>query len=150
MVKNGHIGFARDGARQQRLAGARRADQQHALGDMAAELLEFLRVAQEVDDLVQVFLGLVDAGDVLERHAALALGQHLGAALAEAHGLAAARLHLADEEDPDAAISSIGNQLMKTLSSVGMSPSVGLHLDLDIVVEQALHQPGIVLRRGRS
>jgi hypothetical protein len=27
-----HVGFARDGAREQGLAGARRADQQHALG----------------------------------------------------------------------------------------------------------------------
>ena len=74
-----HIRFARDGAREQRLAGARRADQQHALGDAAAEALEFLRVVQEVDDLLQIVLGLVDAGDVLERHAALPLGQQLGA-----------------------------------------------------------------------
>ena len=38
-----HAGLAGDGARQQRLAGARRADQQHALGDAAAELGELLR-----------------------------------------------------------------------------------------------------------
>ena len=31
--EEGHVGFARDGAGEQRLAGARRADQQHALGD---------------------------------------------------------------------------------------------------------------------
>ena len=97
-----HVRLAGDGARQQRLAGAGRADQQHALGDLAAEPLELLRVLQELDDLLQFALGLVDAGDVVERHAALLLGQHAGARLAEAHGAAAARLHLAHEEHPDA------------------------------------------------
>ena len=37
-LKNGHLGLAGHGARQQRLAGARRADQQHALGNLAAEV----------------------------------------------------------------------------------------------------------------
>ena len=50
--EEGHVGFAGDGARQQRLAGAGRADQQHALGDLAAQALELLRVLQELDDLL--------------------------------------------------------------------------------------------------
>ena len=73
-----------------RLAGARRADQQHALGDTAAEALEFLRVAEEIHDLLQFFLRFIDAGDVFKRHAARALGQQLRARFAEAHRLAAA------------------------------------------------------------
>ena len=97
-----HVGFAGDGARDQRLAGAGRADQQAAARNAAAEPLELLRVAQELDDLLQVDLGLVDAGDVLERDAAVALGQQLGLRLAEAHGAAGAGLHLAHEEHPDA------------------------------------------------
>ena len=97
-----HVRFAGDGAREQRLAGARRADQQRALRNLAAEALELLRVAQEFDDLLQLFLGFIDAGDVVEGDAAMAFGEQLGAALAEAHRLAAARLHLAHEEDPDA------------------------------------------------
>ena len=97
-----HVGLAGDGAREQRLAGAGRADQQHAARDLAAEPLEFLRVAQELDDLLEVFLGLVDAGDVLEGDAAMRLGEQLGLRLAEAHGAAGARLHLAHEEYPDA------------------------------------------------
>ena len=56
-----HVGLAGHGPRQQRLAGARRAHQQHALGDPAAELLELLRLLQELDDLLQLFLGLVGA-----------------------------------------------------------------------------------------
>jgi hypothetical protein len=96
-----HVGFARDGARQQRLAGSGRADQQHALGNASAQLLELLRLAQEFDDLLQLFLGLFHAGDVLERHLLLLRGMQPRAALAEAQRLVAAALHLAHHEDPE-------------------------------------------------
>ncbi len=78
------------------------ADQQRALRDLAAEALELVRVLQEVDDLDEIVLGFLDAGDVLEGDAAMAFGQKLRLGLAEAHGLARAGLHLADEEDPHA------------------------------------------------
>ena len=97
-----HVGFAGDGARDQRLAGAGRADQQHAARNLAAEPLELAGIAQELDDLLQVLLGLVDAGDVLEGDAAMRLGEQLGARLAEAHRLAAGALHLARQENPHA------------------------------------------------
>ena len=99
-MKNGTLASPAIGARQQRLAGAGRADKQHAARDASAEPLEFLRIAQEFDDLLQVFLGLVDAGDVLERDAAMRLGQELGLRLAEAHGFAAGALHLPRQENP--------------------------------------------------
>ena len=85
IVKNGHLGLARDRAREQRLAGAGAADHQHALRDLAAELLELGRVLQEVDDLGDLLLRLVDAGDVREGHADLVLGQEPRPALAERH-----------------------------------------------------------------
>ncbi len=97
-----HVGLAGDRTGEQRLAGAGRPDQQHALGDPATDLLEFLRVLEELDDFLQLLLGLVDAGDVVERHPTMLLGQQPGARLAKAHRLTAARLHLAHEEDPDA------------------------------------------------
>ena len=97
-----HVRLARDGARQQRLASAGRADQQHALGDLAAKALELLRIPEEFDDLLQFTLGLVDAGHIVKRHSPLLLGQHSGARLAEPHGASAACLHLAHEEHPDA------------------------------------------------
>src|SRR6204780_4118470 len=72
-------------------------------GGMApAEPLILSGIAQEFDDLLQILLGLVDAGDVLEGDAAMGLGQHLGARFAEAHRLAGAALHLPRQEDPDA------------------------------------------------
>ena len=97
-----HIRLAGDGAGEQRLAGAGRADQQQAARDAPAEPLEFAGIAQEFDDLLQVELGLVDARHVLEGHAAVRLGQKLGAALAEAERLAAGALHLPRQENPHA------------------------------------------------
>ena len=102
MVKNGTLASPATARAISVLPVPGRADQQRAARDAAAKPLEFLRIAQELDDLLQVGLGLVDAGHVLERDAAVPLGQQLGLRLAEAHGAAAARLHLAHEEDPHA------------------------------------------------
>src|ERR1700722_19891985 len=43
-----NVCLARDGARQQSFAGSRRANQQNALGNAPAQLLEILRLAQEL------------------------------------------------------------------------------------------------------
>ncbi len=80
-----HARLAGDGLGQQRFAGARRTDQQHALGNAAAEDLIFFGRAQELDDFAQLFDGLVDAGHVFERDAEIFLGVHLAAAAAEGH-----------------------------------------------------------------
>ncbi len=96
-----HVRFAGHRARQQRLARSRGAHQQHALGDAAAQLLELLRLAQEVDDLLQLVLRFVHAGDVLERHLLLRARRQLRLALAERERLVAAALHLAHEEHPE-------------------------------------------------
>ena len=65
------VRLAGDGAREQRLAGARRAREQHAVGHAPAEAPVALGVAQEVDDLRELGLGLVDPRDVLEGDADL-------------------------------------------------------------------------------
>src|SRR4029079_5709432 len=96
------VGFTRDRAREQRLAGARRAHQQDALRDAASELLELLRFAEELDNLLQLVLCFVDAGDVLERHLLLRARRQLRLALAERQRLVAAALHRAQEEDQEA------------------------------------------------
>ena len=97
-----HVGFAGDGAREQRLAGAGRADQQQAARNAPAEPLEFAGIAQEFDDLLQIELGLVDTGHVFKGDAAVRLGQKLRPRFAEAERLAAGALHLARQENPDA------------------------------------------------
>src|SRR5206468_965079 len=60
--------FTRDRLGQQRLAGSGRSDEQRALGQPAAEPLEFLRVLKEVYDLLELLHGLIAAGDVGEVH----------------------------------------------------------------------------------
>ncbi|VTQ60153.1 Uncharacterised protein [Stenotrophomonas maltophilia] len=100
-----HLGFAGDGLGQQRLAGTRRAHHQHAARNLAAQLGELGRVAQEVDQFTHFFLGLVAAGDVGEGDLDLVFALQLGARLAEGHralGTAATALHLAHDEQPEA------------------------------------------------
>ena len=58
-------GLVRGGLRQQRLARARRAVEQDALRDLGPDLVERRGIAEEVDDLPELLLGLVDAGDVI-------------------------------------------------------------------------------------
>ena len=62
-----HLRLARDRPREQRLAGARRSDEQHAFRDASADGGEAARLAQEVDDLLHFFFRFVHAGDVGER-----------------------------------------------------------------------------------
>jgi hypothetical protein len=57
-----------DRASEQGLARSGRAHQEHAFGNAAAKLLKLLRLAQEIDNLLQFLFCFVDAGDVLERH----------------------------------------------------------------------------------
>ncbi len=90
-------------ARQQGLARSRRANQQHALGNASAKFLEFLRLAQELDDFAQFFLRLIHAGHVFERDLLLLHREQAGPALAERQRLVAARLHLPDHEEPERA-----------------------------------------------
>ena len=101
-----HVGLARDGARQQRLAGAGQAVEHHAARDPRAEARVALGPAQEVDDLVQLVLGLVDTGDVVERDARLAALRAPRARAreaAEAAGAARARgaAHQPDQQADD-------------------------------------------------
>ena len=64
--KNGDLSLAGDGLRQQRLARARRPDQEHALGQLAAQLGEPLGVLKELDHLLDLLLSLVQPGHVGE------------------------------------------------------------------------------------
>ncbi len=81
--EEGDSRFAGDRAREQRLARAGRPEQQHAARDLAAELLEFRRLLQELDDLHQFHLRLIGSGDIEEGHFRRAFVQHLRPALAE-------------------------------------------------------------------
>src|SRR5260370_36101409 len=59
-----HVSFTREGASQQGLASARRADHQHALGNTATEFLKFFRVGEKLDQFLHFVLGLLHARHV--------------------------------------------------------------------------------------
>ena len=100
--KEGHARLACNGAGQQGFTGARGANKQRTFGDFTAQAAKFLRVAQEFNDLLQLVLGLVDAGHILERHAAMFFCQQLGPRFAKAHrATAATALHAVHEINPD-------------------------------------------------
>ena len=94
-----HVGLACDGAREQRLAGAWRPDHEHALRDASAELLEALRISEELHDFLHFILRLLDARHVLEGHLVLIASHHAGLGLAEVHRPLARHADLLAEEE---------------------------------------------------
>src|SRR3954463_3354233 len=136
--EEGHTRLTGDRAGQQRLAGARRAVEQDALGDPRAERLELLGVLQELLDLVELLDRLVDAGHVAERDLRRVDRQPLGARLAERHDLRATALDLVHQEDPepdeDQERQDVGQQVQ---------PAVAL-LALDVVVVELVLGLGVV------
>ena len=142
-----HLGLAGDGARQQGLAGARRADHQHAARDLAAQLLELGRITQELDQLGDFLLGLVAAGDVGEGDLGLLLVEHLGPRLAERHrALAAALLHLPHHEEEEADDQQDRQEVDQDVRQ--RRPGGGRRLlDGDVVVDQVVDHALVAARR---
>ncbi len=141
-----HASLARYRAREQRLPRARGADEQHAARDARPEGSELLRILQELDDLLQLFLRLVHAGDVDERHGRLVAGEHPGAALPEVHGLCVRALRLPHHEDEDGAEDEERQEVDEQPDPVPELARL-LHVDLnafvdvvDVVVLQELEQ----------
>ena len=99
--EEGHARLAGHGPGEQGLAGARRAVQQHALGDARPERLELLRVLEELLDLVQLLHRLVHPSHVAEGDLRRVDRHALGPRLAEGHDLRPAALHLVDDEQPE-------------------------------------------------
>ena len=99
--KERHVGFAGDRPGQQRFAGARRTDEQDALGDFRAERFVAGRVLEEVDHFLQLVFGFVAAGHVVEGDARVLVGNRLRLALADAHHRLAHRPHSPRQEVPD-------------------------------------------------
>src|SRR4051812_2159884 len=66
-AEEGYPRLTGHGAGEQGLAGARRAKEQDALRDPRTQRGKLLGILQELDDLLQLLLGLVYAGHVGER-----------------------------------------------------------------------------------
>src|SRR5579862_3910919 len=140
--KERHARFACNRAREERLAGSRRPDQQDALGDSSAEACEALGVAQKLNYFFELVLGFVDSSDVGEGNFVRILRQQLRAALAERHRLAAADLHLAHEENPQRR----QHDHREPLDQRDHPPRIALSRlgrDLDALLAERLDQVGI-------
>ena len=61
-----HVGFTGNRLRQKRLTATGRAHEQNTAGDAPTKPLKLLRCLEEFYDLLDLFLGLLDAGDVSE------------------------------------------------------------------------------------
>src|SRR4029078_10172438 len=74
--KERDIRFPRNGAREERLTGSRRANHQDALWNAAAEFLKFLRVTQELDELLYFVFCFLDSGNIAECDFIFVAGEH--------------------------------------------------------------------------
>ena len=138
-----HLRFAGDGTRQQRLTGTRRADQQHAARNAAAQLLELLRIAQEVDELRHFFLGFVAARDVGEIDCVVVLVDQPRSRLAERKRPAfAAPLHLPHHVEPEADDQDRRPEVVQRRDErIGFV--ISLAADLDAILHQIADHPDV-------
>ena len=137
-----HAGLAGDRAGEQGLAGAGRAVEQHALGDLGADRLELGGLLEELLDLAELLDRLLAAGDVGERRLRHVLGDQLGLGLGELHdAAAAAALDLVHQEEEDSTmISTNGSSVAR------IEPSrLGLAIFDVVLLDRAL----VDLRPGR-
>src|SRR2546423_875865 len=88
-------------ASQKRLPVSRSPHLKNDFGYAPAEFLKFLRLLQKFNYLLKLFFGLFYSGNVFERDALLLVIEKLGARFSETQSLVAARLHLAQHENPD-------------------------------------------------
>ena len=138
-----HLGLARDGLGQQRLARARRPDQQQAARNAAAQFLELLRVLEEVHHFLDFFLGFVAACHVGEGDLVVVFVQHARLALAKAEGAAlAAALHLAHEIDPHANEQQHRPPAHENAQQQGAFVA-RLDVEFHVVIDQIAHQPPV-------
>ena len=156
-----HARLAGDGLGYERLACARRADEQHALGYARAHLGVRARVLEEVHDLLQLRLLLVAAGHVGKRDLLLLLAAEAGAGLAEladarraaasglVHHIVPEREHAADEQQVRDHADPPGGHEARLEVIVLYDPLRVLLVDgVHHLVEEIVHAEELVAHRG--
>src|SRR5688572_17161216 len=123
-------------AREQRLARARRPDEECSLRQASAKLGELLGVLQELDDLLELDLRLIRAGDIGEGDFGRIAREQLRFGLAERERLRATGLHLLEDEQPDADEEDVRQEVAERAEDRGAGI---LRLDLDVRRAEPLH-----------
>ena len=94
--------FTRNSTCEQCLACTRRAKKQYALRNACTEIVELLRMLEELYDFLEFLLCFIRSGHILERNLHFVAACHTRTALAKGHDTAAAALRLLHDEKPHA------------------------------------------------
>ena len=130
----GHPGLACNSAGQQGLTRAGGAYHEHALGNGAAQVAEYLRVAQELHDFPHFLLGFGDTGHILEGDLVLAGVEQAGTAAGKLHGTAGAAALRAEEEEQEQQHDGEGQHVDEE-----HAPGVAFHHVFHLVAQQVAH-----------
>ena len=137
-----HTGLACHGLGQQGLTGTRRANQQHALGDAGAHGGVGLGVFQKVNDLAELLLLLVAAGNIGEGLLVLLIAAQLGAGLGELGHTTGTAAGLAHHDVPQQHCAAHHQNIGDHAGPPGGDPAFGVvvvlkHAVLALLVDQA-------------
>jgi len=132
-----HASLTGHGAGNVRLAGAGRADQQHALGDLRAQRLEALRVLEEGDNFLQFFFGFLHARHFREGNGRLIALEDSGLALAKREGLVIRALRLTHHEQQNAAKDQDGEEGAENGEQIAELAGLA-HRYLDFVIRHSV------------
>src|SRR5690606_29835443 len=144
-----YLGLTGNRLGEQRLTGTGWAHHQHTARNAPAEALKLARIAQELDQFADVFLGLIATCHIGKSGLDLILAEQACLALAEGHRATAATraaLHLAHEEhehDDDDQDREAGNQQLRPQTLLLRLDA----LDRYLVGNQIVHQFRIVHHR---
>ena len=111
--EEGDTGFTGNGFCQQSLTGTGRTNQQSALGDLCADGGILLRIVEEIDDLLQRFLGFILSGHISEGDTGFLFHVYLCLALADGHTAAHLAAHIAHQEAEEQEDQGKGNHIGK-------------------------------------
>src|SRR5262249_22192456 len=136
--EEGDVRLASHRLGEQRLTSARRADQQHALGQLAAQTRVALRILEELHHLLQIGLGLIHTCHISKCRLGLAAHVDTGAALAETED-AALGLAGAAAEIPDATDEQQDGQELEDQAKQEAAVGIVLDLDLDATLLEQRH-----------
>ena len=99
-TEEGDVGLSGYGLGQKGFTCSRRAEEEHALGNLPPQFLKFSRILQEFHHFLKFIFGFIDSGHIGKSDLGSILGKKLGLAFAERHD-PHPRPHLFHGKPPD-------------------------------------------------
>ena len=140
--EEGHTSFTGNRFGQEGFAGARRAHQQHAFGDLGAHGGEAFRGFQEGHHFLEVLLGLLNPGHIVKFDAGFGFHGKAGLGFAELHRLARASGHAigAARQKDQRANQQQGEQQVAEQAQHRWGCLGGMDIEADALVLELVHQ----------